>query len=154
VTVLLEASTSEHDSADLADELLSSIAPDVPVVGEAAGPSALAGEDEQLKVEHETPDCVVPGCDRPGKHKLGVRCRVWHEPSPIPGKSKTSALWAPDSNAFLCDRHALSGALVTLIYEPNDSGETVVRVIAAPQGNDRRTPIRREREAGDPSAPG
>ena len=67
--------------------------------------------------------CVVPGCASTGKHKLGVRCRVWQEPSPVPGKSKTSALWAPDSDAFLCDRHALGGAHITLIYEPNDTGE-------------------------------
>jgi transcriptional regulator with XRE-family HTH domain len=88
--------------------------------------------------------CVVPGCDRPGKHRLGVRCRVWHEPSPIQGKSKTSALWAPDSDAFLCDSHALGGAHITLIYEPNESGETALKVIAAPPADDRRTPIRQE----------
>jgi transcriptional regulator with XRE-family HTH domain len=68
--------------------------------------------------------CVVPGCTQEGKHKLGVRCRVWHEPSPVPGKSRTSALWSPDSDALLCDEHALGGADITLIYEPNDSGET------------------------------
>jgi hypothetical protein len=99
--------------------------------------------------------CVVPGCESPGKHKLGVRCRVWHEPSPIAGKSKTSALWAPDSDAFLCDQHALGGAHITLIYEPNDSGETAVKVIAAPHVDDRRTPIRHEpRGSSRPETPG
>jgi hypothetical protein len=92
--------------------------------------------------------CVVPGCGQPGKNKLGVRCRVWQEPSPIPGKTKTSALWAPDADAFLCDRHALGGAHITLIYEPNESGETAVRVIAAPEGKDRRTPIRQQPGSG------
>jgi hypothetical protein len=88
--------------------------------------------------------CVVPGCESPGKHRLGVRCRVWQEPSPIAGKSKTSALWAPDSDAFLCDQHALGGAHITLIFEPNDSGETAIKVIAAPYADDRRTPIRHQ----------
>lgn len=90
--------------------------------------------------------CVVPGCERPGKNKLGVRCRVWHEPSPVPGKTKTSALWAPDADAFLCDDHALGGAHITLIFEPNDSGETAIRVIAAPKGDERTRPIKQPSE--------
>lgn len=90
----------------------------------------------------------APDCGSPGKHRLGVRCRVWHGPSPVAGKSKTSALWAPDSDAFLCDQHALSGAHITLIFEPNDSGETAVKVIAAPHTDDRRTPIRHEPRGG------
>ena len=78
---------------------------------------AQVGADEDLMAH--TPDmslgtaqgepCVVPGCANPGKNKLGVRCRVWQEPSPIEGKHKTSALWAPDTDAFLCDEHALEG---------------------------------------------
>jgi transcriptional regulator with XRE-family HTH domain len=104
-------------------------------------------DDELLQV------CVVPGCPLPGKHRLGVRCRVWHEPSPIAGKSKTSALWAPDSDAFLCDQHALGGAHITLIFEPNGSGETAVRVIAAPYSDDRRTPIRHEPRASSAREP-
>jgi hypothetical protein len=44
------------------------------------------------------------------------------EPSPVPGKGKTHALWSVDSEAFLCDAHALSGLDATLMIEPNDSG--------------------------------
>jgi hypothetical protein len=115
-------------------------APESPGDSEAPGAEAAEGEVRQR--------CVVPGCKSPGKHKLGVRCRVWHEPSPIAGKSKTSALWAPDSDAFLCDQHALGGAHITLIFEPNDSGETAVKVIAAPYADDRRTPIRHKPRGG------
>ncbi len=56
----------------------------------------------------------------------------------------TTALWAPDFDAFLCDAHALGGAHITLIYEPNDSGETAIKVIGAPHVDERRTRIRQE----------
>ena len=37
------------------------------------------------------------------KHRLGLRCRVMHEPSPIARKTKTHALWSAESDAYLCD---------------------------------------------------
>jgi hypothetical protein len=135
-----------------AEEAPPALAPEAPRDSDAQGAQAPEREVVQR--------CVVPGCDSRGKHRLGVRCRVWHEPSPIAGKSKTSALWAPDSDAFLCDRHALGGAHITLIFEANDSGETAVKVIAAPYSDDRRTPIRHEprgsarRETPDPAESG
>ena len=75
------------------------------------------------------PDCEIPGCRKPGKHRLGVRCRVWQEPSPVNGKRRTDALWAPDADAFLCDDHALGGMDMTLLIEPNSSGANSIRVI-------------------------
>lgn len=49
---------------------------------------------------------------------------------PVPhDKGKTGALWAPDADAFLCEEHALGGATMTLLYEPDDSKQTTVRVI-------------------------
>jgi hypothetical protein len=88
--------------------------------------------------------CAVRGCDAEGKHKLGVRCRVWHGPSPVAGKGRTSALWAPDADAFLCDDHALGGVDMTLLLEPNGSEATSIRVIAGGDATGSRvTPIRR-----------
>lgn len=84
-------------------------------------------------------ECVVPGCTGEGRNKLGVRCRVWHHGRP--GKAKTSALWSPDAEAYLCDEHALCGANITLLYEPNRSGEIAIRVIAAAHVERRATPI-------------
>lgn len=75
------------------------------------------------------PDCAIPRCRHPGKHRLGVRCRVWEEPSPVQGKHRTDALWAPDTDAFLCDEHAIGGMDMTLLLEPNGNGENSVRVI-------------------------
>lgn len=80
------------------------------------------------------PDCAIPRCRKPGKHRLGVRCRVWQEPSPVEGKHRTDALWAPDADAFLCDDHALGGVDMTLLVEPNQSGANSIRVIGGPPG--------------------
>jgi hypothetical protein len=146
-------------SADVRSDLVEALAPTrTPRVGDEhgeptlgssalrnAGPRTDVGSVEAFSPSSsDTLPCVVPGCGSPGKHKIGVRCRVWVEPSPIPGKVKTSALWAPDSDAFLCDEHALGGAQITLIYEPNETGETALKVIATPHLDDRRTPIRLE----------
>lgn len=76
--------------------------------------------------------CVIPGCRSPGKHGLGVRCRVWQEPSPVAGKQRTDALWAPDTDGYLCDDHALGGVDMTLLVEPNGSGRNAIRVIGGP----------------------
>ena len=88
-------------------------------------------------------DCVVPGCAGEGRNRLGVRCRVAHDrPGPIPGKGKTDALWSPDANAYLCDTHALNGAHITLVFEPDNSKMTTVKVIAATTVDERMTQIK------------
>jgi hypothetical protein len=38
-------------------------------------------------------------------------------------------LWSVDSEAFLCDEHALKGLDATLMVDPNTSGIASVRVI-------------------------
>ena len=94
-------------------------------------------------IVRQNPSCVVPGCGRTGRNKLGVRCRVWHDgPAPISGKGKTAALWAPDAEEYLCDSHAMDGAHITLLFEPDGSKQTTVRVIAATTVEERTTPIR------------
>jgi hypothetical protein len=87
--------------------------------------------------------CIVPGCRREGRNKLGVRCRVWHDGPYIQGKGKTGALWAPDADAFLCDEHALGGATITILYEPDASKQTTIRVIGARHIETRTVPITR-----------
>ena len=77
-----------------------------------------------------TGPCAVPGCPQTGKHRLGLRCRVMSEPSPVPGKDKTDALWSVESDAYLCDTHALEGLDVTLLIEPNRSGFASVQVLS------------------------
>lgn len=77
------------------------------------------------------PDCIVPGCKRNALNNLGVRLR----------KPDTSAIWAPNANAYVCDIHARSGARVTLIYESNDSGRVELRAQGALEPIVRRTTI-------------
>jgi hypothetical protein len=87
--------------------------------------------------------CIVPGCNSEGRNRLGVRCRVAHAgPGPIQGKGKTDALWAPDADAYLCDSHAMNGAHMTLLFEPDGSKQMTVKVIAATTVEERRTPIK------------
>lgn len=43
-------------------------------------------------------------------------------------KPDTSAIWAPNANAYVCDTHARSGARVTVLYEATDSGRVELRV--------------------------
>jgi hypothetical protein len=79
-------------------------------------------------------DCIVPGCGRDGRNNLGIRLR----------RPDTSALWAPNTEAFVCDRHAVSGARITIFYEGNDTAEVEIRVHGASAAVSRVTPIRQE----------
>lgn len=81
----------------------------------------------------ESRPCAIPACPKAGKHRLGLRCRVMVEPSPVAGKGKTDALWSVDSEAYLCDEHSLRGLDAALILDPNTSGTASVRVITAGQ---------------------
>lgn len=86
--------------------------------------------------------CIVPGCNKEGRNRLGVRCRIAHDgPNPFPKKGKTAALFSPDAEAYLCDAHALGGAHMTLLFEPDNSKETTIKVIAARTVEERTTPI-------------
>lgn len=88
-------------------------------------------------------ECIVPDCKREGRNRLGVRCRIAHDgPTLFPGKGKTAALFAPDAEAYLCDQHALGGATITLLFEPNRSKETTIRVIAGTTVEERTTAIK------------
>lgn len=45
------------------------------------------------------PTCAVPGCTNPAKNILGVRLR----------KEDTTAIWAPNTEVYLCNIHASTG---------------------------------------------
>lgn len=86
----------------------------------------------------ESPACVVPGCGREGRNNLGVRLR----------RPDTSAIWAPNTQGFVCDVHAESGTRVLVFYEATQTGEVEVDVRGVTPELSRTTEIR---HAADPA---
>jgi len=78
------------------------------------------------------PTCAIPGCRNPADNNFGVRLR----------RPDTSAIWAPNTKAYICDRHAARGVRITLAFEPTHSGEVETVILSADgQRIVRRTPI-------------
>jgi len=77
--------------------------------------------------------CIIDGCPNPALHNLGIRLR----------RPDTTAIWAPNTDAFVCDTHATQGFTIQIILTPTMSGniETKVRSQPAGQTISRTTPI-------------
>jgi hypothetical protein len=88
--------------------------------------------------------CIVPGCVQTGRNQFGVRCRVAHGgATPFPEKRRTDAMFSIEGAAFLCDRHALGGGSMTLVFTPNASQEAALVVASGENISDERVkPIR------------
>lgn len=76
-------------------------------------------------------DCIVPGCSRSGRNKLGVRLR----------KPDTSAIWSPETEAHVCDAHARSGAKLVILYEATQTGRVEIRTQGLTEGTTKRMAI-------------
>jgi len=76
--------------------------------------------------------CIIPGCTDEAVHNFGVRLR----------RPDTTAIWAPNTEAYLCDAHASRGLRITVILEPTNTQaiETTVVGVSQPTA-DRITPI-------------
>ena len=68
--------------------------------------------------------CIIEGCENEGINNFGVRLR----------RPNTSAIWAPNTEAFICDSHASRGLRVIVFIEPTDHSEleTIVRSVGQP----------------------
>lgn len=75
--------------------------------------------------------CSIPGCRGEITHLLAVRMR----------RLDSGADWAPNTHAYFCTRHADDGAKMTILYEPNQSGEVEVDVVASKTAVSRTTRI-------------
>jgi hypothetical protein len=62
--------------------------------------------------------CAITGCCNTGRHNLGVRLR----------RPDTSAIWAPNTDGFLCDEHATSGVRITMVVEATTAGTVETHV--------------------------
>jgi len=82
------------------------------------------------------PECVVPGCAREGRNNLSIRLR----------RPDTSAIWAPNTEAFVRDTHAESGARLTLYYQATDADRIEVIVHGIGEPASRITPIHHREE--------
>jgi hypothetical protein len=83
----------------------------------------MAKSDEHL--------CIADGCVLSGKNQIGVRVRVAHDgESPFPHKGRTDAIFSIESDAYLCDKHALGGGTLSLFFEPDDSEDIRIEVAA------------------------
>lgn len=62
--------------------------------------------------------CIISGCRNVATNAFGVRLR----------NVDTNAIWAPNTEAMICDEHAVCGIRVTIDLQPTDTGyvETVV----------------------------
>lgn len=77
--------------------------------------------------------CIIPGCNNAADNNLTIRLR----------RADTSAIWAPNTNAFMCDVHAVSGVKLTLLVETADDSRVKTKVcgVETPT-SDRNTAIR------------
>ena len=75
--------------------------------------------------------CIVEGCVQEGRNQVGLRCRVAHAgASPFPRKKRTDAIYSIETDAYLCDTHALKGGTFLIMFEPSDSEDVTVEVLS------------------------
>jgi hypothetical protein len=65
--------------------------------------------------------CAIPDCGRNALNNFGVRLRL---------PPQSDAWWSPNTNTFICDHHARSGARITVVYEATDTSRIETRVYA------------------------
>jgi hypothetical protein len=76
--------------------------------------------------------CIIAACKNPAPHNFSVRLR----------RPSTRAIWAPNTEAFMCDQHATQGLTVSVVLTPNTTG-SIKTEISSPGGRTvrRTTPV-------------
>ena len=76
--------------------------------------------------------CIIAGCNNRARHNFGVQLR----------RPSTRAIWAPNTEAHLCDEHAVQGLKVEVNLIATDTG-MIDTEVSSPRGRlvRRRTPI-------------
>jgi hypothetical protein len=91
--------------------------------------------------------CIVEGCVQEGRNQIGIRCRVAHDgASPFPNKKRTDAIYSIESDAYLCDSHALGGGTFLMMFEPNNSQDVTVEMLSEQAINARTKHIKQPDE--------
>ncbi len=78
--------------------------------------------------------CIINGCLNEGKHHISIRCR----------RIDTTAIWAPNCHAFLCDEHAENGCTIDISITPTNTGNIETHVSGGGVLVRRTTPINHE----------
>lgn len=75
--------------------------------------------------------CIVPGCPENGRHALTVRLR----------RPDTSAVWAPTTGAYLCDKHGTEGVELAIVVTPTKTRTVVTNTWGtSPDGSEEGVP--------------
>lgn len=77
------------------------------------------------------PQCIIPNCTNDARNNLGIRCR----------RPETTAIWAPNCDAFLCDAHAEQGYSIDITLTPINHRTITTNVTAGGHVASRTTPI-------------
>lgn len=64
------------------------------------------------------PACIIAGCKNRARHNIGIRLR----------RPSTRAIWAPNTDAFMCDDHATQGIEIEIVLTPTDTGQVETNV--------------------------
>lgn len=75
--------------------------------------------------------CLIPNCQNLGIHNIGIRCR----------RPETTAIWAPNTEGFLCDVHAQQGYTIDITLTPVTSRTITTNVSAGGNVETRTTQI-------------
>jgi hypothetical protein len=75
--------------------------------------------------------CIVPGCSNRAFNNIGIRLR----------RPNTTAIWAPNTNAFVCDLHATAGFDIQITLTSNSSGHIRTDTGSPSRRITRTTPI-------------
>jgi hypothetical protein len=77
------------------------------------------------------PQCLIPNCPNNAENNISIRCR----------RPDTSAIWAPNTEAFLCDVHADQGYSIEVNFTPAPVRSITTNVSAGGHVESRTTPI-------------
>lgn len=77
------------------------------------------------------PKCLIPNCPNNASNNISIRLR----------RADTTAIWAPNSEAFLCDLHAGDGYTINIELITAPAQTITTNVSAGGHTESRTTPI-------------
>lgn len=77
------------------------------------------------------PTCIIANCNNNADNYIGVRLR----------RPDTSAVWAPNTEAYVCDAHSVAGMRVEVTLVPTNTHQIETRVTGGDAVSTRITPI-------------